>query len=58
MKPICLFKKELRKCPFINNDETHCDAPEPGCGFRKEVVQEDTEKGYKREPRWYEKYYK
>lgn len=53
----CTLEADINKCPHYLIEKEHCSVNnEVCCFFRKPGYEKDS--GYKREPRWYEKYYK
>lgn len=54
-KYICTLAKDINKCAYFDGIQ-HCNNPESKCGMRH--TNNQTEKGYVRKDRWFEKYYK
>lgn len=55
----CNLNVELNTCPYFHVDGSKCSAEQTNCAFRKtqeSVMEHNAE--YKREPRWYEQYYR
>lgn len=52
---ICSLSKDINNCPFCNLDKMECNKDDTKCAFQ---VKEEQNEVYKREARWYEKYYK
>ena len=56
---VCTLKVENNTCPYYSSEGNTCTAEESSCSFRgadASVVIRSKE--YKREPRWYEQYYR
>ena len=58
-KVICTLNIESNTCPHYSSEDNSCGAEQTGCSFRQvdEPVAEYKQE-YKREPRWYEQYYR
>ena len=59
VKTKCNLNVELNTCPYFNSDGSICSTEQTNYAFRKTkelVVEHKAE--YKREPRWYERYYR
>ena len=58
-KVTCTLNIESNTCPYYSSKDNTCNAEQTSCSFRQ--VEEPTveyKQGYKREPRWYEQYYR
>ena len=51
---LCTLDADLHECPYLKRETLSCIRGEH-CSFRQK---KETREPYKREPRWYEKYYK
>lgn len=59
MEKVCLLKGELNHCEYLGIDQ-RCLASHSQCGMcvKLDCQEQETPKGYVRQERWYEKYYK
>ena len=53
---ICEMPNDINECPFFIQNDQKCSYQNK-CSFQQLKI-EESESNYKREPRWYEKYYK
>ncbi len=53
----CGLNPDINKCQYFIEDKTACGADTPGCGFFK-PVEKKKEIIIKKEPKWFEQYYK
>ena len=57
---MCTLEVAINTCPHYDSESRTCTANETACSFRKAgnepAVKRSTE--YRREPRWYEQYYR
>lgn len=51
---LCTLDADLHECPYLEREILTCVRGEYCCFRKKKEIHEP----YKREPRWYEKYYK
>lgn len=55
----CTLEVENNTCPYYSFESNTCTAEESSCSFRgTDVPVVIRSKEYKREPRWYEQYYR
>ncbi len=53
---LCEMPNDINECPYFIQDGQKCSYQNK-CSFQQLQI-EESEVSYKREPRWYEKYYR
>lgn len=56
----CLLPADINTCPYFcpTTEGGPCTSPEDGCGMLEIEDSSNGQQSIKREPKWYEKYYK
>jgi hypothetical protein len=57
MQGTCCLTPDINKCPNYKADTVSCAINNKVCCFFREAGKKEEKTEYKRQPRWYEKYY-